>query len=147
MTDNESRVLMGFLRQLIQTRVSFTDTLAQNKINEALSVQPNASYLLVQRAIFLENELEKTKNSLASLQGQTQVAATQSAEQVFLNVSIDSWGKNQEARTNQEGTPKKKKYLSLEDRGLIFLMKNTNKLLALIIVCWAVAYFMKKNAL
>jgi hypothetical protein len=147
MTDNESRVLMGFLRQLIQTRVSFTDTLAQTKINEALSVQPNASYLLVQRAIFLENELEKTKNSLASLQGQSQVAATQSTEQVFLNVSIDSWGKNQEVRTSLESTPKKKKYLSLEDRGLIFIMKNINKLLALIIVCWAVAYFMKKNAL
>jgi len=147
MTDNESRVLMGFLRQLIQTRVSFTDTLAQTKINEALSVQPNASYLLVQRAIFLENELEKTKNSLASLQGQSQVAASQSTEQVFLNVSIDSWGKNQEVRTSLESTPKKKKYLSLEDRGLIFIMKNINKLLALIIVCWAVAYFMKKNAL
>jgi len=147
MTDNESRVLMGFLRQLIQTRVSFTDTLAQTKINEALSVQPNASYLLVQRAIFLENELEKTKNSLASLQGQSQVAASQSTEQVFLNVSIDSWGKNQEVRTRLESTPKKKKYLSLEDRGLIFIMKNINKLLALIIVCWAIAYFMKKNAL
>jgi len=147
MTDNESRVLMGFLRQLIQTRVSFTDTLAQTKINEALSVQPNASYLLVQRAIFLENELEKTKNSLASLQGQSQVAASQSTEQVFLNVSIDSWGKNQEVRTSLESTPKKKKYLSLEDRGLIFIMKNINKLLALIIVCWAIAYFMKKNAL
>jgi len=147
MTDNESRVLMGFLRQLIQTRVSFTDTLAQTKINEALSVQPNASYLLVQRAIFLENELEKTKNSLASLQGQSQVAASQSTEQVFLNVSIDSWGKNQEVRTSLESTPKKKKYLSLEDRGLIFIMKNINKLLALIIVCWAVAYFMKKSAL
>ena len=147
MTDNESRVLMGFLRQLIQTRVSFTDSLAQNKINEALTVQPNASYLLVQRAIFLENELEKTKNSLASLQGHAQTETNQSAEQVFLNVSIDSWGKNQEVRSSQEGTPKKKKYLSLEDRGLIFLMKNTNKLLALIIVCWAIAYFMKKNAL
>ena len=119
MTDNESRVLMGFLRQLIQTRVSFTDTLAQNKINEALSVQPNASYLLVQRAIFLENELEKTKTSLASLQGQLQVATTQSAEQVFLNVSMDSWGKNQEVRTNQEGTPKKKKFLSLSTRNSI----------------------------
>ena len=118
MTDNESRVLMGFLRQLIQTRVSFTDTLAQNKINEALTVQPNASYLLVQRAIFLEHELEKTKNSLASLQGQAQVVTNQSAEQVFLNVSIDSWGKNQEVRSSQEGTPKKKKYLSLEDRVL-----------------------------
>jgi hypothetical protein len=138
---------MGFLRQLIQTRVSFTDTLAQTKINEALSVQPNASYLLVQRAIFLENELEKTKNSLASLQGQSQVATPQSTEQVFLNVSMDSWGKNQEVRTSLESTPKKKKYLSLEDRGLIFIMKNINKLLALIIVCWAVAYFMKKNAL
>jgi hypothetical protein len=147
MTDNESRVLMGFLRQLIQTRVSFTDTLAQTKINEALSVQPNASYLLVQRAIFLENELEKTKNSLASLQGQSQLATSQSTEQVFLNVSMDSWGKNQELRTSQEGTTKKKKYLSLEDRGLIFIMKNINKLLALIIVCWAIAYFMKKNAL
>jgi len=147
MTDNESRVLMGFLRQLIQTRVSFTDTLAQNKINEALSVQPNASYLLVQRAIFLENELEKTKNSLASLQGQSQLATSQSTEQVFLNVSMNSWGKNQEVRTTLESSPKKKKYLSLEDRGLIFIMKNTNKLLALIIVCWAVAYFMKKNAL
>jgi hypothetical protein len=121
--------------------------LAQTKINEALSVQPNASYLLVQRAIFLENELEKTKNSLASLQGQSQLATSQSTEQVFLNVSMDSWGKNQELRTSQEGTTKKKKYLSLEDRGLIFIMKNINKLLALIIVCWAVAYFMKKNAL
>jgi len=144
MTDNESRVLMGFLRQLIQTRINFKDTLAQNKINEAFTVQPNASYLLVQRAIFLENELEKTKNSLAALQNQFHIAPAPTEQGIFLNESIDCWGKNQEVPVSQDTVKKKKKYLSLEDKGILFVMKNMNKLLALIIVVWAIAYFMKK---
>ncbi len=145
MTDKESEVLMGFLRQLIQTRISFKDTLAQNKIDEAFSVQPNANYLIVQRAILLEGKLEKTQRSLADLQKQFKVTPSESSPPIFLNGSMDSWGKNQESRIIPEGTVKKKKYLSLEDKGLIFLMKNTNKLFALILVLWAIAYFVKKN--
>ncbi len=144
MTDNESNVLMGFLRQLIQTRISYKDSLAQAKINEAFSVQPNASYLLVQRAIFLEGELEKTQKSLADLQKQLQLTPMENSPPVFLNGAMDSWGKNQESRMIPEATIKKKKYLSLEDKGLIFLMKNTNKLFALVLILWIITYFVKK---
>jgi hypothetical protein len=143
MTDIESNLLMGFLRKLIQTRISYKDSLAQIKINEAFSVQPSASYLLVQRAIFLESELEKTQKTLFALQNQFKVAPIESSPLVFLNGSIENWGKNQENHLSQESAPKKKKYLSLEDRGLIFLMKNINKLFALVLILWLVAYFVK----
>ena len=58
MTDQESFLIMGFLRKLINTRPRSRDPLAEKLINESISVQPNTNYLLVQRAIFLELELK-----------------------------------------------------------------------------------------
>jgi hypothetical protein len=148
MTENESFTLMGFLRQLIQTRINYKDALAEKKINEAFSTQPNASYLLVQRAIFLEMELEKTKKSLTELQSQYQVTPTTTNSEHFLNESINNWGKNLENREstiNVNTIVRKKKYLSIEDKGLKFLIKNSKIIWALVLALWVIVYFNKQQ--
>jgi hypothetical protein len=148
MTENESFMLMGFLRQLIQTRTNYKDILAEKKINEAFSTQPNASYLLVQRAIFLEMELEQTKKRLTELQNQYQVAPQVLTKEKFLNDLMSNWGKNLENRENvmnEKMVEKKKKYLSIEDRGLKFLIKNSKIIWLLVLASWGIAYYIKNN--
>ena len=148
MTENESFELMGFLRQLIQTRIIYKDNLAEKKINEAFSTQPNSSYLLVQRAIFLERELEQTKKHLSELQSQYQVIPTTLKQDKFLNELMSNWGKNLEARENtmdEKVLRKKKKFLSFEDKGLLFLIKNSKIIWLLVLVAWGLAYFIKNK--
>ena len=148
MTENESFELMGFLRQLIQTRIIYKDILAEKKINEAFSTQPNASYLLVQRAIFLERELEQTKKNLSELQSQYQVIPTALKQDKFLNELMSNWGKNLEARENtmdEKVLTKKKKFLSFEDKGLLFLIKNSKIIWALVLALWVIVYFNKQQ--
>ena len=148
MTENESFELMGFLRQLIQTRIIYKDNLAEQKINEAFSTQPNSSYLLVQRAIFLERELEQTKKHLSELQSQYQVIPTTLKQDKFLNELMSNWGKNLEARENtmdEKVLRKKKKFLSFEDKGLLFLIKNSKIIWLLVLVAWGLAYFIKNK--
>jgi hypothetical protein len=139
---------MGFLRQLIQTRIIYKDILAEKKINEAFSTQPNASYLLVQRAIFLERELEQTKKNLSELQSQYQVIPTALKQDKFLNELMSNWGKNLEARENtmdEKVLTKKKKFLSFEDKGLLFLIKNSKIIWALVLALWVIVYFNKQQ--
>lgn len=148
MTENESFELMGFLRQLIQTRIIYKDNLAEKKINEAFSTQPNSSYLLVQRAIFLERELEQTKKHLSELQSQYQVIPTPLKQDKFLNELMSNWGKNLENRENtmnEKVLEKKKKFLSFEDKGLLFLIKNSKIIWLLVLVAWGLAYFIKNK--
>jgi hypothetical protein len=139
---------MGFLRQLIQTRIIYKDNLAEKKINEAFSTQPNSSYLLVQRAIFLERELEQTKKHLSELQSQYQVIPTPLKQDKFLNELMSNWGKNLENRENtmnEKVLEKKKKFLSFEDKGLLFLIKNSKIIWLLVLVAWGLAYFIKNK--
>jgi len=70
MTLQESQLLQDFLDQLSQVRVR-KDPEAQAMIQKALAQQPDAPYLLVQRAMLLEQALNQAKAQITQLQGQS----------------------------------------------------------------------------
>jgi hypothetical protein len=70
MTPQENELLQKFLAQLAQAHVSTKDPEAQAMISRAVAQQPDAAYLLVQRALLLERALQQAKSQLSRLQEQ-----------------------------------------------------------------------------
>jgi len=70
MTPQESALLQKFLAQLAQAQVSTKDPEAQAMISKAVAQQPDAAYLLVQRALLLERALQQAKSQLSRLHEQ-----------------------------------------------------------------------------
>ena len=70
MTPQESQVLEKFLAQLTNAHLSAKDPEALAMISKAVAQQPDAAYLLVQRALLLEQALQQAKSQLSRLQGQ-----------------------------------------------------------------------------
>src|SRR4051794_22245298 len=70
MTAQETELLKTFLAQLAQARVSAKDPEAQTMIGRAVAQQPDAAYLLVQRALLLERALQQAKSQLSWLHQQ-----------------------------------------------------------------------------
>jgi hypothetical protein len=77
MSPQEIQSLQDFLNQLIQVRGIAKDPQADALIAGAVAQQPDAAYLLVQRALLMEQALTTAKTQIASLQSQVQ--ATQAA--------------------------------------------------------------------
>ena len=70
MTSQEKELLQKFLAQLAQAHVSAKDPEAQAMISRAVAQQPDAAYLLVQRALLLERALQQAKSQLSRLHEQ-----------------------------------------------------------------------------
>ena len=70
MTPSENELLQKFLAQLAQAHVSAKDPEAQAMIGRAVAQQPDAAYLLVQRALLLEHALQQAKSQLSRLHEQ-----------------------------------------------------------------------------
>ena len=70
MTPQENELLQKFLDQLAQAHVSAKDPEAQAMISRAVAQQPDAAYLLVQRALLLERALQQAKSQLSRLHEQ-----------------------------------------------------------------------------
>src|SRR5256712_14127520 len=70
MTPQEQQLLATFLQQLAQTRADPKDPQADALIREALSRQPDASYLLVQRAVGLDLALKTMQPQAEKLQAE-----------------------------------------------------------------------------
>src|SRR4051812_26240901 len=70
MTPQENELLQKFLAQLAQAHVSAKDPEAQAMIGSAVAQQPDAAYLLVQRALLLERALQQAKSQLSRLHDQ-----------------------------------------------------------------------------
>ena len=68
MNPQERELLQDFLRQLIEIRGVDKDPEAQALIDRAVAQQPDAAYLLVQRALLLEQALNAAKARIAELQ-------------------------------------------------------------------------------
>jgi hypothetical protein len=145
MTDQESFVLMGFLRKLINTRTRYKDPLAEKLINESIAVQPNANYLLVQRAIFLELELERLQAQISKIpEGAKNDPSTINNLQ-FLGDSFDHWGKNLENNSSSISSDNTKtKRVTLEDRIIQFLVKNSIKLWILVLAVSVLIFFIRR---
>jgi hypothetical protein len=99
MTQSEREMLMPFLLQLAQSRTVPGDLAANNMIQDALRNQPNASYLLVQRALSLECELGAARRRIMELEGKTLPPDASSPEQDFLKPENAEWG------LTTDGTP------------------------------------------
>jgi len=70
MSPQDEHKLTDFLTQLIQARGIQKDQEADALIQRAVAQQPDAAYLLVQRALLLEQGLNNARNQIASLQNQ-----------------------------------------------------------------------------
>lgn len=90
MNAQEREQLNQFLKQMTETRLPQKDQEAERLIQEAAVRQPDALYLLTQRAMLLEQALSVSKNQLAELQNQL---ATRSPQSGFL--PNDPWAQPQ----------------------------------------------------
>lgn len=91
MSPQETQALQDFLNQLTQVRGVVKDPQAAAMIASAVAQQPDAAYLLVQRALLMEQALTTSKAQIASLQNQLQAAQSAAAPaRGFLDGN--SWG-------------------------------------------------------
>lgn len=72
MSPQDSQLLENFLSQLVQARGLQKDPEADAMIQQAVARQPDAAYLLVQRALLQQQALDNAKAEIANLQRQLQ---------------------------------------------------------------------------
>lgn len=93
MTPKERELLLGFLQQLEQTRPGAKDAEAENLIRDVAARQPDAAYLLVQRAMGLDLALQAAQGQIAKLQADLNAAkAPAPASTGFLD-NPNAWGR------------------------------------------------------
>jgi hypothetical protein len=80
-----------FLQQLTQVQASQKDAEADTLIREACARQPDAGYLLVQRAMQLEHALQTIKVQCAQLQAELDKARS-GTQNGFMN-DVNAWGR------------------------------------------------------
>lgn len=88
MSPQDSLLLQDFLNQLVQARGLPKDPEADAMIARAVAQQPDAAYLLVQRALLQQQALNNAQAEIAALQQQMRGAPRPSAE--FLDPN--AWG-------------------------------------------------------
>jgi uncharacterized protein len=71
MTLQDTQMLQDFLNQLTRAQVATKDHEAQILIARAFAQQPDADYLVVQRALLLEQALKQAQAQIAQLQQQS----------------------------------------------------------------------------
>lgn len=90
MNTQEREQLTQFLQQLIQAQASQKDSEADTLIREASMRQPDAAYLLVQRAMLLDHALQDSRAQIFHLQGELDQARAGNSNGSFPNQYI--WG-------------------------------------------------------
>lgn len=90
MNPQEKVQLEQFLQQLNSTEAGAKDSHANALITESVKKQPDASYLLVQRAMGLEMALQVAQKQMADMQAQ--IDQTNKPSSGFLS-GINSWGR------------------------------------------------------
>lgn len=93
MTSQEKELLVRFLQQLTEARAGQKDGEAEKLIQEACSRQPEAPYLLVQRALQLDQAFQATQAQVLKLQTELDQARTSTGASSggFLN-DPNAWG-------------------------------------------------------
>jgi len=108
MTPQERDQLTHFLNQLAGARVGEKSAEADKLIRETVARQPDAAYLLVQRAMLVEQALNTAKAQIAQLQGQ--LAQAQSAPAGNRNAGGflgggNPWAQSLDSGANLGGVP------------------------------------------
>jgi hypothetical protein len=91
MNPQERELVTTFLRQMSQAQAGQKDAEADRLIREAVARQPDAAYLLVQRAMGLEYALQAAQAQAAKLQAELDQSRS-NAPSSFLD-SPNSWGR------------------------------------------------------
>ncbi|HEV7391736.1 MAG TPA: DUF2076 family protein [Burkholderiales bacterium] len=102
MTFQEKELLERFLQQMTAARAGQKDPEAEALIKEAVARQPDAPYLLVQRAVQLEQALQATQAQMQKLQAELDQSRPASRGG-FLN--DPAWGSQPTAPATQNATP------------------------------------------
>lgn len=89
MSPSDAQMLHDFLGQLVQARGVKKDPEADALIQRAVEQQPDAAYLLVQRALLMEQALDSARARIAALENQVN-SAQQSRGGGFLD---HAWGR------------------------------------------------------
>lgn len=89
MNTQERDQLNQLLKQLVEFKLPSKDAEAETLIREAVSRQPDAAYLLVQRALLLDQAMNSAKARIDELQKQLQNAQSAGASSGFLG--NDPW--------------------------------------------------------
>lgn len=126
MTGSERDALMQFLREMIQTKPRIYDETAAKLIADAFRTQPYAAYLLTQRVMLLEA-------------GQLKGQAAHVADAEFLNPEATAWGENAaEVQMLEPPKPSGPRVISMEEKGLKFIGRNSKAIWAVIFLAFAV---------
>ena len=99
MSPSDAQKLHDFLGQLIQARGIQKDPEADALIQRAVAQQPDAAYLLVQRALLMEQALDSARAQIATLESQLQHQQGQPQGGGFLDPY--SWGSRRHASHSQ----------------------------------------------
>jgi hypothetical protein len=103
MNPQEKAQLEQFLQQLNSTQAGAKDSDANALIAESIKQQPDASYLLVQRAMGLEMALQVAQKQMAEMQAQIDQANQANKPSSGFLSGINSWGRA--APTATQSTP------------------------------------------
>ena len=93
MNPQEKVQLEQFLEQLKSTQAGTKDAEASTLIAESIKQQPDASYLLVQRAMGLEMALQVAQKQMAEMQAQIDQANQANKPSSGFLSGINSWGR------------------------------------------------------
>jgi uncharacterized protein len=88
MTPQEQLILDDFLQRLVAVNGTVKDPQADSLINQRLTGQPDALYLLVQRSLLQQHALDAAKAQVAQLQAQV---ANQQGSGSFLGGQSSGW--------------------------------------------------------
>ena len=94
MTPQERDLLTRFLEQLTTAKAEQKDTEAERLIRDAVARQPDAAYLLVQRALQLDQAFQAAQAQATQLQSELDRTRTSGAS--FLN-DPNAWGSRPQA--------------------------------------------------
>jgi hypothetical protein len=92
MSPQDTQLLENFLNQLIQARGLPKDPEADAMIQKAVAYQPDAAYLLVQRALLQQQALDNAKAEIANLQRQLQGGGQGGGSQGSSFLDPNAWG-------------------------------------------------------
>lgn len=101
MSPQDTQLLQDFLSQLTQVRGIAKDPEADAMISRAVAQQPDAAYLLVQRALLMDQALNNAKAQIATLENQ--LRGSQQSSPSFLDPN--AWGNSGVSRPAQTSQP------------------------------------------
>ena len=101
MTHQERELLEIFLQQLTHTQLAQKDSEADTLIREATTKQPDANYLLVQRAMGLDIALQASQAEAAKYKYELEKFRNSSNSSLLSNVS--AWGRSPASNTAFSG--------------------------------------------